>query len=473
MVCPKSEGRQSALHYALFAIVLFATLPAAAQARARLTAEAVARQAARLDSIAEAFRKAEQVPGLALAIAGPDGRLLYAKGYGWADVASQRATTNRTVFRIFSISKTYAAAVAHLMVQDSTLALDVPVGRYLPELPSWRDSVTVRDLLRHTSGIEDYSDMPGYEAASNAGRSDDPDFVDRAIQRPLRFAPGTQWSYNNTNYALVGRIIERVTGDSVATVLDKRILAPAGLRETSSACPISGIATGYTPAWRLRIPGDSLVASAQRNAHRWDLAVGGLCATAADVARFFALLVSGRVVNPTSLASMTRLPSGIAAKSGAGLWVRTDDEGMIYSHSGGGGNGTSEVFVFPRDSIVVAAITNRGGPDVARLLRAVRREVLGLPHPAVSFETTLTLAEATSLLGTYVDSISNRPIANFIDQGGVPSVFGGRLFKQPDGSLVPEYYPDWRIRFRVAPGEQPEIVVTEYGVVRDRGRRRG
>lgn len=470
------DGRRlsalTALRGTALALLLQSTaLPA--QAPPPLSREAIGRHAATLDSIAESFREHNRAVGLSIAIAALDGRVLYERAYGMADAAARRPAIPATVFRTFSMGKPYTSVVAHRLAEAGQLALDAPIGTWLATLPAWRDSVTVRDLLGHTSGVMDYTDVRGYQASVNAGHSEDARFVDSAVLRPLTFAPRSRWSYNNTNYALVGRIVERVTGRPYSAVLAQEVLARAELRETSDTCVADDIATGHTPAWALGLPGDSLVVSASRNAHNYDLAVGGLCGTARDVARFYAQLAGGRLVSAASLADMTRRPPGIGARSGAGLFVHEDDDGIIFSHSGGGRNGSGEVLIFPRDSLVMVAITNvGGGPDYPHLLRAWRREILGLPHPQVRLDRPLELAEASPWLGTYVDPASNEPVARLFDRDGVPVLNGGRLFKQPDGSLVHEHYQDWRIRFQGALGQPIEMVITEYGVETRRGRRR-
>lgn len=449
-----------------------ALIPAALGAQARpISRQIDGRMAGTIDSIAEAFRREQKLPGLSIAIAATEGSLLFEGGYGLADVATREPVTSATVFRIYSISKTYASAAAHLLAQSGHLSLDAPVGRYLPGLPAWRDSVTVRQLLAHTSGIKDYTDVDGYDAASNAGRSEDDRFLDMALQSPLEFQPGTNWRYSNSGYALAQRIIERVAGDSLASILAARIMSPAGLGETSPVCPVDRMATGYTEAWRAGLRGDSLVVSAGRNAHRYSVASGGLCSTARDVARFFALLVGGRVVNAASYEDMRRRIPADVAQSGAGLFAQSDDEGLIVSHSGGGGNGNSEVMAFPQDALALAAVTNTGGgPDLSRLLRAVRRQVLGLPQPAV-VDLPAPRDEWSAFLGEYIDSFQQR-IAVIVDRDGRPYAFGGRLLKQADGSFASEMYRDWRLRFRVVANAAAELIITHYGVVVVRGRRR-
>lgn len=443
---------------------------AAAQTRGAPSREAVAAMSTLLDSIAEAHRKHQSLPGLSIALTTTSGTVLYTRGYGYADVASSQPVTSATRFRIYSISKVYAATLAHHLAQAGLLSLDAPVGRYLPDLPSWRDSITVRQLLAHTSGIEDYTDVAGFQEALNAGRSEDDRFVALALQQPLHFAPGSRWRYSNTGYVLVQRIIERLAGASFAQALGARILAPGSLHATSARCDTSQVATGYTWAWRAGLKGDSLVVSKARNAYQYNLASGGLCSTALDVAQFFSLLLGRRLVDSASLADMARPVPSTVAQSGTGLFVREDAEGLILEHSGGGGNGNSEVMAFPRDSLVLAAIANTGGAELEELLRTLRRRVLQITDPVVA-DLPVPPEEVARLLGEYT-AIDRPGRVVVYEQGGRLFALGGRLLKQPDGAFVPGLSRSLRLAFRYENGIATEIIVSKYGLVEWRSRRR-
>ena len=423
-----------------------------------------------LDSIAEAHRKQQSLPALSIAVATTIGKVLYTRAYGFADVASHKLATSATRFRIYSISKLYASTLAHRLVQEHRLDLDAPVSRYLPDLPSWRDTVTMRQLLAHTSGIEDYTDVPGFEQALNAGRREDDRFVALALQQPLHFLPGSDWRYSNTGYVLVERVIERVAGEPFAQALGTYVLALGSLHATSAQCDTSQIATGYTPAWRVGLAGDSLVVATPRNAHQYNLASGGLCSTAPEVAQFVSLLLRRHFVDSASLADMTRLvPRGVAS-SGAGLFVRADDEGLILEHSGGGGNGNSEVMAFPQDSLVFAALANTGGAELEELIRALRRRILRLPDPVV-VDWPVSPEEVARLLGTYTN-IGRAGRLVVYEQGGRLFALGGRLLKQPDGAFVPDLSRSLRLAFAYESGIAAEITVSRYGLVEWRSRRR-
>ena len=136
----------------------------------------------------------------------------------------------------------------------------------------------------------------------------------------------------------------------------------------------------------------------------------------------------------------------------------------------GGGNGNSEALAFPRDSLVLVALTNTGGADLEGLLRAVRRQLLRIPQPVVT-DLPMAQEEFTPLLGTYID-IDRQDRIVVYERGGRLFVFGGRLLKQADGSFFPEQYRDWRLFFRIENGVGAVVTRTAFGVVKARARRR-
>ena len=443
---------------------------AAAQAPVPPSRKTVAALSATIDSIAESHRTQQSIPGLSIAITTISGKVLYTRGYGFADVASRQPVTSATIFHIYSISKVYASTLVHQLVQAGRLSLGAPVGQYLPDLPAWRNTVTVRQLLAHTSGIEDYTDVTGYQEAMNAGRADDDRFVALALQQPLRFPPGSHWRYTSTAYVLIQQLTERLTGEPFGQSLVTRVLAPGSLDATSADCAMGPPATGYTWAWRAGLTGDSLVVSKARNAHQHHLAAGGLCSTPVDVARFFALLLGGHLVDSASVADMVRLVPIAIAHSGSGLFAREDDEGLIFEHSGGGGNGNSEVMAFPRDSIILSAAANSGGAELEWLLRALRRRILDLPERVV-VDLPVSRDEIAPLLGVYVGTESDGRIV-VDERGGRLFAMNTRLLKQADGTFVPASSPHLRLTFRVENGVGTGVIVSKYGLVESHWRRR-
>jgi len=202
-------------------------------ARAQVLDSAVIR---RLDDVFADVAKPD-IPGCALAETRA-GAIAYAKGYGMAALEQRVPITPQTVFDLGSVSKQFTAASVLLLQLDGKLSLDDDVRRYLPQLPSLGATVTLRQLLTHTSGWRDYADlllMDGFDERDHTTDRDAWDTLRR--QRSLNFAPGTTYRYSNTGYFLLGEVVTRVSGQSLAAFAHARISAPLGMTQTSGLNP--------------------------------------------------------------------------------------------------------------------------------------------------------------------------------------------------------------------------------------------
>ena len=211
---------------------LFAAPPAAAQAPLR----------GRLDAFVRAELARQKVPGVAVAVVS-HGKVLLAKGYGFANLEHQVPVTPDTLFQSGSLGKQFTAMAVMLQVEAGKLSLSDKVTKFFPDAPaSWKD-ITVRHLLTHTSGIADLEGQLDYRK----------DYTDEELARfayalPLDFPVGTRWSYSNTGYVLLGILVNRVTGTFYGDVLAERVFKPAGMktaRGISEADVIPHRAAGY------------------------------------------------------------------------------------------------------------------------------------------------------------------------------------------------------------------------------------
>ena len=267
------------------------------------------------------------VPGIAYLIR--DGARTTVLTSGKADVATGRPMTPGDRFRVASITKTYVATLVLQLAAEHRLHLDAPVGRWLPGLlPD--DTITTRQLLAHTSGLYDYAEDPRFDYLADPLRRWKPvDLVRLGTSHPLLFAPGTGFEYSNTGYIVLGLLVERITGQPLDRVLDRRILRPLGLRHTYLATgpSIRGRhAHGYSG------PRDITRTDAS---HVW--AAGGLIATAADTATFYRALFDGRLLPARRLAEMQQFRDiGDGFGYGLGLMRRQDPCAVVLGHTGGG-----------------------------------------------------------------------------------------------------------------------------------------
>lgn len=347
---------RSACLVALLSAALVA--PAAAQSPPSEAALAA------LDDWAPSFLAEHQIPGALVALAA-DGEVLVSRSYGLADVELAVPVSDQSVFEIGSISKQFVAAAALLLVEEARLRLDDPVQTHLPEIPSEWYSATVRQLLTHTSGIPDYEEIGSYDVY---GVRLTPEEVIRiAHARPMDFAPGAGYAYSNTGYFLLSRIVERIEGEPLGAVLERRIFGPLGMTQTRFADPEAIIphrASGYwvdkagalinrRPTERSSTLGAGGLLSSARDLALWDHALDGEAVLSA--ASKEAMWTPGRLAD----GSVPRRASGDEVAYGLG-WVVSPLRGLRAQHHSGQVAGFVTYFArFPDQNVAVIVLTNR------------------------------------------------------------------------------------------------------------------
>lgn len=271
------------------------------------------------------------VPGVIARVQdGSETRLVAA---GVSDLATGAALRPNARFRVGSITKTFVATVVLQLVEEGRLSLDEPVGRRLPGLLANADTITVRQLLNHTSGLFNYLDDPTVLQGLVQNRVFTPrELVAIAETHPSTAPPGTKWAYSNTNYVVAGLLVEAVTGHPVGQELRTRIFEPLGLRDTSfpvTTAKIPGYhAHGYVPSELLPAgfvdpkfpptPDGRLVDVTELNPSSY-WAAGAIISSAPDLSRFYRALMTGRLLTPSMLRAMkTTVPTDPTNPSGPG-----------------------------------------------------------------------------------------------------------------------------------------------------------
>lgn len=336
-----------------------------------------------IDRDVRALLRRFEVPGAIVQVI-QDGRILFSRAYGVRNLASRPPVRRDTLFEIGSITKQFTAASIMQLQERGLLDIDQRLSTYLPDAPH-ADEITLRQLLSHTSGLHDYFDGPAelmdrivtepisYEA-----------LIARTASRPLDFPPGSRWSYSNTGYALLGRVIEVVSGESYRDYLQHHFFDPLNMRETRTTADIAGLrnmAAGYRHA-------RGRVARAPAIHPTWGGAAGFLVSTVDDLARWDAALGSGRVVSMTSYREMTRpfVTSGNEnAGYGLGLFVGTVFGQPRIGHTGGAWGFTAADEYFPGQNLRIIAFTNLGdeAPEAAEALTNV---IFANLYPALAAE---------------------------------------------------------------------------------------
>ncbi|HSG47872.1 MAG TPA: serine hydrolase [Longimicrobiales bacterium] len=219
--------------------------------RARARSALTPAQATAIDAV---FREMDdpQLPGCAVGVV-RDGALAFGRGYGMANLEHGIPLDTRSVFRMGSVGKQFTAGTVALLALDGVIDLDADVRTYLPELPDFGEPVTVRHLVHHTSGYRDYLTLVSLSGAREEDYYDDPELYRLLTrQEELNFPPGSDFLYSNSGYFLLGQLVLRVTGRSLAEVAAERIFRPLGMASTHYHDHWQRIvpnrATGYAPA---------------------------------------------------------------------------------------------------------------------------------------------------------------------------------------------------------------------------------
>lgn len=347
---------------------------------------------AKIDALAQAEIDAHHAVGLTIAVARGD-QLVVANGYGLADVARKVPATIDTVYRIGSITKQFTAVAILQLVEQHELALTDDIRTYVPEYPAHDTTITIEHLLTHTSGIPTYTDTDWLEAGQHPLTH--AQVLARFATKPLEFAPGTQWRYSNSNYYLLGLVIEKLTKQSYGDAIRERVLLPAGMTH-SGPCNSPQLAHGYATALG---PVDALPFD-----NGPAFAAGSLCSTALDLVAWQRALEHGTILKPASLAKMranAKLSTGALAGYGYGVFVG-DRAGHPMIEHGGAINGfISELARYPGDDLTVVVLANTEGETPSVVEKKITSAVLGLPEIKPPTGKPLTDAERLAYVGTY------------------------------------------------------------------------
>jgi D-alanyl-D-alanine carboxypeptidase len=254
-------------------------------------------------------------------------------------------------FPIYSITRTFTAVCALRMAEAGALELDVPIERWLPELPFAGD-VTLRCLLGHTAGVFNYSALPAYHAAVREHPREPwsfEEFVARTCHRPLDFAPGNGWAYSNTGYTLVRRVLELETGLRFGAVVAREIASELGLTSTAALEQLDdmrAVVPGYSAFFSdLGAHGDSgALGDVRPIYHPGWCGTGVLASTGPETCRFFEAVFDGTLLSAPRLAEMLDVvrvpgehPPAVDPSYGLGVMaVPSSPIGPEYGHGGGG-----------------------------------------------------------------------------------------------------------------------------------------
>jgi CubicO group peptidase (beta-lactamase class C family) len=318
-----------------------------------------------IDQIVETRVKAAPLVGVALAVV-HDGELITLRSYGQAQLQPEVPVTPDTRFQIASLTKQFTAAATMLAIRDGKIGLDDPLQKWLPETPDSWPTITIRQILGHTSGIPDYTTFDGF---LELYKQDLPraEIETRIFAHELTHAPGTAWAYSNSGYFLLGLVLENAWGLPLEDVLTERIFGPLGMTRTllmrAGAKP-EDLAIGYDVGPEGFVP-------ASYNSPSWSFAAGAILSTARDFARWSAALDTETLLTTEEkqqLWTPTRLADGTATEYGLGWMLKAGPAGRHLVYHRGNKPGFSATIVrLAEDRLSVIVLSNRTEGESSQL----------------------------------------------------------------------------------------------------------
>jgi CubicO group peptidase (beta-lactamase class C family) len=401
-----------------------------------------------VDRYVQAERKYEGIPGLAIGVL-DHGKTVKATGYGDADAGLKVPVSPQTVFNSGSMAKQFVAAGIMLLVQDGKLNLKDSVTQYLQDAPASWKTVRIENLLSHTSGLGDYSTTeltaPGSPFDFTKNISED-DLRKRLYALPKVFEPGSDWAYCNTNYVLLGMVIEKVTGMPWGAFLSKQIFKPLQMtsaRTTDFNAKIANRASGY-------VMDKGKLEPEKKTAPIWNATSdGSLYLNVEDMAKWDAALLSGTILSRATIHQMwTVFPLNNGKPNpgsyGFGFFIHSVNGHRLIDHEGIWQGVHDYSAIYPDDGLAVTVLTNLAYPlsrpqDIGKVVASMYQSALHptaiLPIPDSQPARTArlrhildaiiagTATQADFTLSMWKDIGSNLQVRNWLQSQGPVSTF--------------------------------------------------
>jgi D-alanyl-D-alanine carboxypeptidase len=316
----------------------------------------------KIDKVATDALAKTGVPSASVALV-KDGQIVYLHAYGNARLDPAVPAAPQMRYSIGSNSKQFTATAILLLQEQGKLSLDDKVGKFIPDLTR-ANEVTIRQLLSHTSGYQDYWPqdyvMPAMLQPTTARK-----ILDDWAGKPLDFDPGTKWQYSNTNYVIAGLIVEKASGQPLLQFLQEKIFAALNMKNVAD---IDKAKLGDTdPTGYLRYALGPL-RPAPKEGFGWLFAAGELAMSAEDLAKWDIGIIDQKLLKPASYRQFETevlLKNGLGTNYGLGVDVSSQFGHRSVSHTGEVSGFTSKNVVFPDERVAVVVLTNQDASDVS------------------------------------------------------------------------------------------------------------
>src|ERR1700678_2745196 len=346
------RGKTQFSFFILFCLlVLFAASVLPAQIRS--TKSTALRE--KVDAIVKQALKTTGIPGASIAIV-QDGAISYLQAYGDGRIDPRTPALSSMRYSVGSISKQFTATAVLLLAEQGRLSLDDPVSRFVPNLTRGNE-VTIRELLSHTSGYQDYwpqDYVPPFMLQPITADK----ILDQWARKPLDFDPGTEWQYSNTNFVIAGLIVEKASGRPLLQFLSEHIFVPLGMTSVMNIDQDRLTKTDATGYLRYALGPTRL---APKEGKGWLFAAGELAMPAEDLAKWDISMINQTVLQSASYAQMEKevlLKSGLGTRYGLGVDVRQEFGGRAIEHGGEVSGFTAHNMVFPDTRRAVVVLVN-------------------------------------------------------------------------------------------------------------------
>lgn len=412
--------------------------------------------AGRADQLMVAFT-GEGTPGGVVVVV-EKGKVLFEKAYGMANLTHAVPFSVHTPSNLGSTSKQFTAFAILMLQKEGKLSVDDDVRKHLPELPDFGETVTIRNLLTHTSGYREFLNT----LAMAGRRLDEGDYIDRAevldvvLRQPeLQNSPGSEFNYNNTGFGMLTVIVERVTGDSYPDWMKTNVFEPLGMHHTTVRSHpselIPGSSQGYVPGSGGFRDSRDLGAS---------MGAGGMYSTSGDMAKWMRNLQTGDLGGSELIAAMTtpfELTSGESTGYGFGMFVDEQNSLRRFHHGGADSAHRSMLIVYPEIESGVVALSNNANFNSSMIAGEIGEAFFG-EH--MKLEDTAKAVEASADKKTDFDPASYDPkdfdeLAGRYELEVMPGFVlefrreGDRLITQATGQQAIEIVPSAELTFTI------------------------
>jgi D-alanyl-D-alanine carboxypeptidase len=328
--------------------------------------------AARINQAAKTAYDEYQLIGLSIGLL-KDSQIIQARGFGYSRLETKTPATEKTIYRIASITKQFTAVATMRFVERGRLSLDDELTKFFPDYPTQGRRITIHHLLTHTSGIKNYTDLGArWQDKSRLILSHD-EFIEIFKNEPFDFLPNERFNYSNSGYRLLGKIIEKLSGKSYADYLKEHIFAPLEMNDTTAnemEIPARDCASSY------EFLNGSLI-NHQSLGIMQTHAAGAIYSNVTDLLKWQQALIENKLISRESYELMltpATLSNGRKTLYGYGFGI--DIRGGRVGHSGQLDGFRSQLSFYPKDNLTVAVLSNTASADTDSIEKRIARIIL-------------------------------------------------------------------------------------------------